>query len=131
MTNKKRRVILTSLVAAFVAAVFCFGMFQPAMAVDTGLETTAGAAGLSTAEADTDVATITGRVINAALGLVGVIFVVLMIYAGFLWMTAQGNVEQVKKAKTMIVQASIGTLVVFASYVLVWTLMDYIFDAVL
>ena len=35
-----------------------------------------------------DLPLIVGRIINGALTLVGIIFVVLLIYAGFLWMTA-------------------------------------------
>jgi hypothetical protein len=55
-------------------------------------------------------------VINAILGLLGVIFLVLTLYAGFLWMTAAGNDDQVGKAKSILTTAIIGLVVIIASY---------------
>ena len=40
-----------------------------------------------------DIRLIIARIIRVALSLVGIILVVLMIYAGYLWMTAGGNDE--------------------------------------
>jgi hypothetical protein len=59
---------------------------------------------------------IIGSIISVALGLLGVIFVILMIYAGFLWMTAGGNEETVKKAKKWLANAVIGLIIVLAAY---------------
>src|SRR3989338_1313164 len=39
------------------------------------------------------------RIINFFLSLLGTILIVLIFYAGFLWMTAAGNEEQVEKAQ--------------------------------
>ena len=47
---------------------------------------------------------------------IGVIFFVLMIYGGFLWMTARGNEQQVEKAKDLIISAVIGLIIIFAAY---------------
>jgi hypothetical protein len=57
-----------------------------------------------------------GTVIKGILSLVGTIFLVLTIYAGILWMTAQGNEQQVTKAKGIIQTAVIGLFVVMAAY---------------
>lgn len=57
-----------------------------------------------------------GRLINSALGLLGIVLVVIVIYAGFLWMTAQGNDEKVKQAKKMITNAVVGLVLIFAAY---------------
>lgn len=57
-----------------------------------------------------------GRVIRFALGLVGTIFLALTVYAGILWMTAQGNEEQTAKAKGIITMAMVGLIVVIAAY---------------
>jgi len=59
---------------------------------------------------------IIGKLINIFLGFLGVIFLVLMLYAGFLWMTAQGEEAKVKKAKDMITQAVIGLIIVVAAF---------------
>jgi hypothetical protein len=63
-----------------------------------------------------DVETVTGRVINAALTLVGIIFLILMVYGGFLWMTARGNEEQVTKAQKVIYGTIIGLVVILSAY---------------
>lgn len=55
-------------------------------------------------------------VINMFLGILGVLFVILMIYAGFLWMTARGNDDQVHKAQDLIRNAIIGVIIVVAAY---------------
>lgn len=57
-----------------------------------------------------------GLIINVILGFLGVIFLVLTIYAGFLWMTAGGNSDQVEKAKKMLIQAVIGLVILLAAY---------------
>lgn len=59
---------------------------------------------------------VVGRIIKVALGLIGVIFTVLTVYAGFLWMTSAGNEEQVTKARGMITASVIGLVIILASY---------------
>ena len=63
----------------------------------------------------TQVSTIVGRIVNSALSLLGTIFVVLLVYAGFKWMTAGGNEEEIEKAKAIIWQATIGIIIVVAA----------------
>lgn len=58
----------------------------------------------------------TGQIVGLVLSFVGVIFLALMIYAGITWMTAAGNEQQVTKAKSLMVNATIGLIVVFAAY---------------
>ena len=60
-----------------------------------------------------------GKVINAILGMVGSIALLMFVYGGFLWLTAGGNPEQIKKGKDVLVWASIGLVVIFTSYALV------------
>jgi len=54
--------------------------------------------------------------IGAAITLVGMIFLVLMVYAGYLWMTARGEQEQVDKAQKIITAALIGFFIVASAY---------------
>jgi hypothetical protein len=65
---------------------------------------------------DTSLSQTVGRIIKIALGMIGTIFLVLTVYAGFLWMTASGNEEQVKKATGILKMAVIGIVIVLASY---------------
>jgi len=59
---------------------------------------------------------IVGQVIQAGLGLLGVIFLCLTVYAGFLWMTAQGQEEKVEKALNIIKTAVVGLIITLAAY---------------
>jgi hypothetical protein len=59
-----------------------------------------------------------GRIIRTLLGLLGIIFLVLMVYAGFLWMTARGESDPVDKAKEIIKQSIIGIVIIFLAYAL-------------
>ena len=59
-------------------------------------------------EAPAEVETVLGTVISTALMLVGVIFLLLMVYAGILWMTAKGDEGQIDKAKNIVTAAVIG-----------------------
>jgi hypothetical protein len=59
---------------------------------------------------------IIGQIITTALGLIGVIFLILAIYGGYTWMTAHGNDEMVEKARKTIVSAVIGLIIVLAAY---------------
>lgn len=79
----------------------------------TGLNDTATAAGIRTS---VSLPTIVGNLVGAALALIGVIFMVLMIYGGFLWMNARGNDQQVEKAKNLITAAVIGLVIIAGGY---------------
>lgn len=58
----------------------------------------------------------TGQVINIVLSFIGVLFFILMIYAGILWMTARGNDQQIAKAKDLLINAIIGLIITLAAY---------------
>lgn len=62
-------------------------------------------------------------VINMLLGLLGTAALCLMVYAGFIWLMARGNEEQITKAKDMIIGTVIGLLVILGSY----SFMYYVF----
>lgn len=57
-----------------------------------------------------------GDIIGLVLSFVGVLFLILIIYGGISWMTASGNDQKVEKAKTIIINATIGLLVVLSAY---------------
>lgn len=56
------------------------------------------------------------NIITPALGLAGVLFFVLFIYGGFMWMTARGNTTQAEKAKTILMNTIIGLVIVLTAY---------------
>jgi amino acid transporter len=82
-----------------------------------GLKNTLEEGGLNTTLGkNPDLPTTAGTIIGAALSFIGVIFLILMIYAGFKWMTAGGNEEETKKAKELIIAAVIGLIIVLSAY---------------
>lgn len=56
-------------------------------------------------------------IINVLLTIVGILFLLLIIYAGYLWMTAQGNEDQIKKAKKILIEALIGIIIILVARV--------------
>lgn len=62
---------------------------------------------------------IIGKVINAALGIVGSLALIMFIYGGITWMTAAGNEQNVTKGKNIIIWATLGLVVIFSSYAIV------------
>lgn len=65
---------------------------------------------------DTDLSAIIGIGIQTILAFVGLIFMVLMIYAGYLWMTARGEEEQIKKAQKIITACVVGLILVVSAF---------------
>ena len=106
----------------FLSGAFAI-LFAPVfvLADGYGLDKTAEAAGLKSA----DLTVLVGNIIGSALSLVGVVFFILMLYGGFVWMIARGKEEKVNKAKDTITAAVIGLIIVFASYALT----DFIFKS--
>ena len=65
---------------------------------------------------ETSVSEIIGRGVSAFLGLLGAIFIILMLYGGYNWMTAGGEEAKIDKAKKTITQAIIGVVIVTSAY---------------
>ena len=76
---------------------------------DTGLESYYAA---NSASLETRI----GNVVEVVLSLVGVIFLILIIYSGLRWMTAGGNDQTLDKAKESLRQAIMGLIIVVGAY---------------
>jgi len=83
-----------------------------------GLDKTAGnVTAFKTSKPGADfIQTKAGSIIGTVLSFIGVLFLIMMIYAGIMWMTAQGNDQQVTKAKDLLINSIIGIIIVFAAY---------------
>jgi amino acid transporter len=73
-----------------------------------------------------DIRLVVAGIIRFALGLVGTIMLLLMLYAGFLWFSAQGNDEQVQKAKKTVLNAVIGMVLIAMTY----TILVFVFRTI-
>lgn len=58
------------------------------------------------------------KIILPVFGLTGLAFFCLALYAGILWMTAMGDPKKVTKAQDILVNATIGLIIIVASYAL-------------
>jgi hypothetical protein len=67
-----------------------------------------------------------GVVIKNFLGIVSAFLVVMVLYAGFLWMTAGGNQDQVTKARKWITNGVVGLIVTMSAFAIT----DYVFERV-
>lgn len=65
------------------------------------------------------------RIINFLLSLMGAFTLCLVVYAGYVWMMARGNEEEVTKAKDILIGSVIGILIILASY----SIIGYVFNA--
>ena len=77
-----------------------------------------------------DLPILIGKLINALLGVMGIIFVLLTVYAGYLYMTAQGDKENTEKAKKLLGQAVIGLVIIVAAYSIAQFVITLLVDAV-
>lgn len=59
------------------------------------------------------------RIIQVILGVLGILAVLLILYAGYIWMTAGGDGAKVEKAKKVIINATIGLVIIFSAFAIV------------
>lgn len=67
------------------------------------------------------------RIINTALGFLGLIAVVIVLYGGFMWMTAAGNEERISKAKQILTAGIIGLVII----AMAWAIASYVVGAIM
>lgn len=80
-------------------------------------------------EAPKDVTEIVGGVIKTGLSIMGVVAAILIIYAGYLWMTGRGKEERINKAKETLEAAIIGLIIIMAAYAITYFVVDRILTA--
>ncbi len=85
----------------------------------TGTTGGAGTVTLTNPIGETNPNIIIGKVINAVLGIVGSLALLMFTYGGFTWMLAAGNNERVQKGKDILIWATIGLVIIFSSYALI------------
>ena len=78
---------------------------------------------------DQDPRTLVAKIIQVLLGFLGIIAVVLIVYAGFLWMTSAGNEEKVSTAKKILTASAIGLAIVLMSFALANLIISELADA--
>lgn len=83
---------------------------------ETGV--TSGDNALPTMSGSSDVKLLIGTIIKYLLGFLGIVFLILIIYGGFIWMMARGDEKEIKKAQDLIKAAVIGVVVMLCAYII-------------
>ena len=116
MRNRNKKIIYFGLVFLFLISIFLVTTV-PAFAqipLPSGSPT------------NKDIFEIANTAINYVMGLFGFIAVIVMLYGGFVWMTAAGNSDQVDKAKDIIRNGLIGLVIILAA----WAIVRFVFNMV-
>ena len=100
--------------AIMLAAVGAFAFFSPVAAQN--VDPLGLSHGQKTGLGQGDVRDTVGSIINIGLTLLGTVALVLVVYSGFLWMTAAGNDDQIGKAKSILSASVIGLVIILSAY---------------
>ncbi len=118
-----RRLLTVLTISLSLAGAGAFLIAPVHAQVDTGLN----AVGQTIKLPNNDPRVIAANLINVALGLLAIIMVVLILYAGFLYMTSGGEAEKTTKAKAIIRNAIIGLIIILSS----WAIARFVIDRLL
>jgi hypothetical protein len=127
MKRLNKKLLLFFVSAIFLTAGFLlFSNISSAAAqgLDLGLKPVA-AAGLPSG----DIRTIIANIIRVALGLLGIVALALVLYAGYEWMTAGGNEDQIASSKKILFNAVIGLAIILSAYAIVSFVMNKLIEA--
>ncbi|MFA5947233.1 MAG: hypothetical protein WC813_04415 [Patescibacteria group bacterium] len=84
-----------------------------AIVTTTGLSQAGGNAGYTVSQT---LPQLIGVIISAVFGILGVVFLILVVYAGFIWMTSAGNSKLVDRAKGMLISATVGLVITLSAF---------------
>jgi len=110
MKKFSKHLVSLAILALLVAPVLAV----KAQGFDPGLNSVNS--GLNGSLTTTDPRTVIGRIINVALGFLGVIAVGIVLLGGFKWMTAGGNEEKTEEAKKLLGAGVIGLVIILCSW---------------
>lgn len=60
-----------------------------------------------------------GRAIRAVLGIVGALALLMFVYGGIIWLTSGGSEKRIEQGKKILMNATIGLLIIFFSYTII------------
>ncbi|MBU1130890.1 pilin [Patescibacteria group bacterium] len=106
-----------------LASLFCYVKIAKAINIDTDplnrLEWASQHAGYNVYN-KTPFQAVIITIIHYVLGFVGMIFVVLILIAGYQWMTSGGNEEKIGKARDKLREAVIGLIIILIAWSITW-----------
>ncbi len=119
--KEKRKKILLILTIAVLFFSFSFLLSSQSLAADgkilTNIKNNMGSTNLKELGGEKlNLPYLVGDIIGKILAFLGIVFILLIIWAGFQWMTAGGDTGKVGKSKTLILNAVIGLIIIMMSY---------------
>jgi len=119
-----KKIKLTILLGAFLVMIVAANFV---LAADFGVNAVNN--GLGGSLAATDPRVVIGRIIQIALSFLGAIAVVIIMYAGFLWMSSGGDEEKITRAQAILRNAIIGLIIILASWGIATFILTQIMNA--
>ena len=111
MTNLMQKTWARRFISLAVLSVIFMPLYA-CLALEVGISEVEGTLELG----QRDIRSTIASIINVAMGLLGIVAVVIVLYGGFTWMTAGGNEEKVGTAQKIIVSGIIGLALILASW---------------
>lgn len=129
----KQALVLTGLVVVLILPYFVFAADPTDNATGAlgKLKSVAEDGGNYVKADETSFAKYLGTIVGVFLSLLGILFVILIIYAGYNWMTASGEADKVEKAKKIITRSIIGLIITISAYAIWGLVVSKIFSSYL
>lgn len=130
---KKNLALILILSFIILSPSFCYAVdnLNNAFGENSPLDQVAGDKGAGYNTDETGPEDMISTIITTVLSFIGVIFLALAIYGGFIWMLARGNEQEVEKAKQIIQNSIIGLVVVIGAYAISWYIINALGTAAL
>jgi len=121
-------ILLAGIVCWFLPLTFAQAEETATAKALSGLESTATAAQVNSGE--TDPALVIGKALEILISILGIIFLIIVVYGGITWMTAQGDPKTVTKGKDMIIEGIIGMAICLGAYAISYFVVQKLTEAV-
>lgn len=113
----------------FASILFALSAFALPVAVGAQTDVFGLKYGESTGLGNQDPRETAAAIIRAALGILGIVAVVIVLWGGVLWMTAGGNDDRVATAKKILFSGLIGLIIILSAFALTNFVIDQLVGA--
>lgn len=120
----KHKKLIFAIFFSFILIISSFLLVNEVFAQDFGTSYLAG-----TDLPTEDLRIVVVNIIRIALGVLGVIFLGFIIYAGVVWATAAGNATRIQRAQKIIINAVIGLIIIFLAFAIVTFVFNILNDS--
>ena len=109
----------------FILTVLTILIMYPMMARAVATTTAPSSVKLENPISDITVTALIGRIIKTALGVMGGLTLLMVVWGGVTWINAAGNAEKITAGKNIIIWALLGAILTVSSYVILNTIFTY------